>query len=160
MDRTSSNSRIINATRDMVYKAFTEREALEFWLAPNGMTGKIYNFEPKIGGGYEMSLFYIDHKIEGKTSGNEDLFSAKFVELKPNERIVQTINFQSDKDEFSGGMMMDVLLEEVEHECTKVTVVFKNIPIGIEPKDNKTGTDQSLEKLAHYMQNKRISEHK
>lgn len=57
-------------------------------------------------------------------------------------------------------MMMEVLLEEVEHESTKVTVAFKNISIGVDPKDNETATDKSLEKLARYMENKRISEHK
>ncbi|MCY4780587.1 SRPBCC domain-containing protein [Sphingobacterium sp. UT-1RO-CII-1] len=154
MDRTSRNVRVIKTTRDKVYKAFTEKEALEFWLPPNGMIGKINDLELRIGGGFEMSLFYIDHRIEGKTEGNEDRFLTKFVELKPNERVVQVVYFQSDKDEFSGGMMMEVLLEEVEHESTKVTVVFKNIPIGIDPKENEIGTDQSLEKLTKYMENK------
>jgi hypothetical protein len=32
-----------------------------------------------------------------------------------------------------------------------VTIVFKNIPAGIDPKDNETGTEQSLEKLARYV---------
>lgn len=44
MDRISRNSRIIKATRDKVYKTFTERKALEFWLVPSGMTGKTHDF--------------------------------------------------------------------------------------------------------------------
>ncbi|MCL6494502.1 MAG: SRPBCC domain-containing protein, partial [Ignavibacterium sp.] len=118
---------------------------------PNTMVGKIHDFDFKVGGGYSMSLFYLDSKTEGKTSGNEDRFSAKFVELKPYEKIVQTINFQSDKNEFANEMTMEVLLEEVANNSTKVTIVFKNIPTGIDPKDNETGTEQSLEKLAHYL---------
>lgn len=154
MDRVSKNAKIIRAAREKVYAAFIDRKALEFWLAPIGMMGKIHNFDLKIGGGYDMSLFYIDGKTVGKTSNNEDRFSAKFVELRPYQKIVQAINFQSDKKEFKEEMMMEVFLEAVEDNSTKVTIVFKNIPTGVDPKDNETGTEQSLEKLAYYLQTK------
>ena len=150
---TTTNSKIIRATKQKIYNAFTDKDALEFWLAPNDMVGKIHDFNLKVGGGYNMSLFYIDKEMAGKTSGNEDRFSAKFVELKPYEKIVQTINFQSDKSEFTNEMTMEVSLETVENNLTKVTIVFKNIPTGIDPKDNETGTEQSLEKLARYLDN-------
>jgi hypothetical protein len=48
-------------------------------------------------------------------------------------------------------MTMEVFLEASENNSTKVTIVFKNIPTGIDPKDNETGTKQSLEKLAYYV---------
>ncbi|TZF84107.1 SRPBCC family protein [Pedobacter sp. BS3] len=153
MESTSKNSKIIQATKEKVYDAFTDKEALEFWLAPDNMTGKIHDFDLKVGSGYTMSLFYLDNN-KGKTSENEDRFSVKFVELKPYEKIVQAIHFQSDKNEFSGEMKMEISLEERENNSTKVTIVFKNIPPGIDPKDNETGTEQSLEKLGRYLENK------
>lgn len=149
---TSKNSKIILATRKKVYNAFTDKSALEFWLAPNNMTGKIHNFDLQVDGGYNMSLFYLDNETAGKTSRNEDRFSVKLVELKPYEKIVQTINFQSGKTEFEGEMTMEVFFENYENKSTKVTIVFKNIPTGIDPKDNETGTEQSLEKLARYIE--------
>ncbi|MDR3610878.1 MAG: hypothetical protein P4L27_09970 [Ignavibacteriaceae bacterium] len=59
------------------------------------MTGKIYNFDLKVGGGYQMSLFYplSDKESRGKTSEKEDKFTARFVELTPNKKIVQAIYF-------------------------------------------------------------------
>jgi len=147
----TTNSKVIQATKEKIYNAFTDKNVLEFWLAPNIMVGKINDFDLKVGGGYNMSLFYLDSETAGKTSGNEDRFSAKFVELKPYEKIVQTINFLSDKNEFADEMTMEVLLETVENNSTKVTINFKNIPTGIDPKDNETGTEQSLEKLARYV---------
>ncbi len=153
MNRASRNLKIIRAPREKVYRAFTDKKALEFWLAPNNMTGKIHEFDLKPGGGYNMSLYYLDDETAGKTSGNEDRFSVKFVELKPYEKIIQVIHFQSDKNEFTGEMTMEVFLEEYENGSTKVTIVFKNIPIGIEPKDNEAGTEQSLEKLVRYIDN-------
>ena len=149
---TTTNSKIIRAKREKIYNAFIDGKALEFWLAPNNMIGKIHDFDAKVGGGYNMSLFYLDGETGGKTSGNEDRFSAKFVELKPYEKIVQTINFQSDKNELTDEMTMEVFLEESENNSTKVTVVFKNIPSGINPNDNEKGTQQSLEKLARYVE--------
>ncbi|KMQ68622.1 ATPase [Chryseobacterium sp. FH2] len=150
---STTNSRIIFAEREKVYKAFVSKKALENWLAPNNMKGEIHDFDLKVGGGYDMSLFYIDSNTRGKTSGNEDRFSAEFIELKPYEKIVQAINFHSDKKEFTDKMIMEVSLEENEKNSTKVTIVFRNIPEGINPKDNETGTEQSLEKLADYIRN-------
>jgi len=151
--RTSTNSRLIQGTQKKIYEAFIDKEALEFWLAPYGMTGKIHDFDVRIGGGYDMSLIYNDPKTQGKTTGNEDRFSAKFVELRPYEKVVQRINFKSDNSEFTDEMIMEVLLEEVQPNSTKVTILFKNIPTGVDPKDNEDGTEQSLEKLAKYIEN-------
>lgn len=151
MTATTQNSKVIHSAREKVYHAFTDKTALEFWLVPNNMIGKIHDFDLKVGGGYGMSLFYRDKETAGKTSGNEDRFSARFVELKPYEKIVQAINFQTDKKELADEMIMEVSLEAIESNSTKVTIVFKNIPAGIDAKDNETGTEQSLEKLARYI---------
>ena len=148
---TTTNSKIIRATKQRIYNAFTDKDALEFWLAPNLMVGKIHDFNLKVGGGYTMSLFYIDKETAGKTSENEDRFSAKFVELKPYEKIVQTIRFQTDKNELADEMTMEIFFEVITDRSTRVPIIFKNIPAGIDPKDNETGTEQSLEKLALYV---------
>src|SRR5687768_12097020 len=108
---STTNSKIIKASQEKVYNAFTEQKALEFWLAPNKMQGKIHDFDLKVGGGYTMSLFYLD-KTAGKAAENEDRFTARFVELKPYEKIIQTIDFHSDKSKFAGQMIMEVYLKE------------------------------------------------
>lgn len=154
MDRTSINSKEIQADIETVWNTFTEKKALEYWLAPYGMTGKIHDFDLKVGGGYEMSLYYKDNKTQGKTSGNEDRFSATFTEIKPFERVVQTINFQSDNSKFKDEMTMEVQLDKLDTNSTKVTIIFRNIPTGIDPKDNEDGTEQSLQKLAKFIESK------
>jgi uncharacterized protein YndB with AHSA1/START domain len=154
MDGTTKNSKIIQATSEKIYSAFTEKNALEFWLAPDNMIGKIRDFELKAGGGYSMSLFYLDSETAGKTTGNEDRFSAKFVELRPYEKIVQAVQFQSDKNEFINEMTMEVHLKAIDNNSTNVTIIFKNIPSGIDLRDNEAGTEQSLEKLAQYVNSK------
>ncbi len=151
MTATTTNSKMIPASRKTVYNAFTDKDALAYWLAPNNMEGKVHHFDPKVGGGYTMSLYYLDSASGGKTSGNEDRFQSTFVELVPYEKIIQAIHFDSDKSKFEGQMIMDVHLEEKGPDATLVTITFKNIPAGIDPKDNEKGTEESLEKLAEYV---------
>jgi len=154
-DRKSSTrtSRLIEATRQRIYEAFTGPDALETWLAPGDMTGKIHAFDLRVGGGYEMSLFYPEEgqTNPGKTSGKEDRLTTKFVELTPPSKIVQRVNFNSEDPKFQGEMTMIVTLEE-SGKNTNVTIEFENIPAGIRPEDNDTGTRESLEKLAAYVQ--------
>jgi hypothetical protein len=49
-------------------------------------------------------------------------------------------------------MMMEVVLESVAANQTKVTLTFTNLPQGISPEDNYEGTKQSLNKLAKYLE--------
>jgi len=156
MAKTSTrNSKIIRASPQTIYQAFTDPEAIAVWLAPGTMTGKVHSFDLRVGGGYQMSLFYPHSEKEsrGKTAAKEDRFGARFVELSPFTRIVQTINFESADPAFSGEMTMDVRFEEVE-TGTRVSIIFNNIPSGIKPEDNETGTELSLEKLARYVNGK------
>jgi uncharacterized protein YndB with AHSA1/START domain len=121
-------------------------------MAPEGMTGKVHKFDARLGGGYEMSLFYdpSEQAYRGKTSGREDRFTAQFLELTPQKRIVEAITFDSADAAFSGVMIMVVTFEDKD-EGTEVTILFENIPRGIRPEDNDAGSRSSLEKLADYV---------
>ena len=146
------NSRVIKATPEALYRAFTDPAALAAWLAPGQMTGKVHEFNPRVGGGYQMSLFYpsSEQVYRGKTSQREDRFTARFLELTPPRRIVQAISFDSADPAFSGEMTMVVTFEDRDGG-TEVTILFENIPSGIRPEDNDAGTRSSLEKLARYV---------
>lgn len=117
------------------------------------MTAKVHAFDPRPGGGYEMSLFYpaSEHAHPGKTAEREDRYTAQFLELTPPTRIVQAITFDSVDPAFAGEMTMTVTFEEVEGG-TEVTIAFDHLPPGIRPEDNDAGTRSSLDKLAHYVE--------
>ena len=152
---STQNSILLQATPQVVYHAFTDPTALEFWLAPDDMYGKVHHFDLRVGGGYQMSLFYpsSEASIKGKTSEKEDRFTARFIVLSPPTRIVQVVTFDSDDPAFAGEMQMDVNIVLEEH-ATRVTIVFRDIPPGIRPEDNEAGTQSSLEKLARYVEQK------
>lgn len=149
----SRTSRVIRASRETLYRAFLDPEALAVWLAPDTMTGKVHELDARVGGGYRMSLFYRSAADgSGKTADLEDRFTARFVELTPSEKIVESITFDSLDPAFSGAMTMIVTLEPASEGATTVTICFEDIPPGIRPEDNDAGTSQSLAKLAQYVE--------
>jgi uncharacterized protein YndB with AHSA1/START domain len=149
---STRNTKIIQASPEALYRAFTTPEALTAWLVPGEMTGKTHHFDLRVGGGYQMSLFYpqTDHESRGKSAEKEDRYTARFVELTPSKKIVQAINFDTSDPAFSGEMTMEVILK-TEGTGTRVTITFRNIPPGISPEDNEAGTSSSLDKLERYV---------
>lgn len=156
MPATTQNSREIRASREAVWQALTDPGSLAIWLAPGEMTGKIHHFDLQVGGGYRMSLFYpaSEKNSPGKTAAREDRFTARFLELRPPEKMVQAINFDSDNPAFAGEMIMETILEAIDNG-TKVTFLFNNIPPGIRPEDNEAGTRSSLDKLARFVEGRK-----
>ena len=150
---SSRNSKFIKAPQQTIYQAFTDPAALAIWLAPGNMTGVVHSFDYRLGGGYEMSLYYPSSEItaQGKTSEREDRYTARFVELAPPGKIVEAITFDTSNPAFSGKMIMEVTLEP-EEGGTIVTILFKDIPTGILPEDNEIGTRSTLEKLARFVE--------
>ena len=149
----TTNSKIINASAESLYKALVSPKAIETWQVPGNMTGKVYDFDLKEGGGYTMSIFYpeTEKEMKGKTSEKEDRFTARFIELTPSSKIIEAISFETADPDFSGEMIMEVTFEPMSNG-TNVTFLFRNIPAGIKPADNEAGTISSLEKLAKYVE--------
>ncbi len=150
---STRNSKFIKATPEALYRAFTDPAALAVWLAPGDMTGEVHSFDDRVGGGYQMSLYYpsSEKTSRGKTSEREDRYTARFVELMSPKRIVEAINFDTVDPAFSGEMLM-VVTFEAEDGGTTVSILFKDIPSGIRPEDNEAGTWETLEKLARFVE--------
>jgi uncharacterized protein YndB with AHSA1/START domain len=142
-------SRVIRARPEEIYEAFTNPAALVAWLPPGEMTGKIHEFDARVGGGYRMSLFYppSERAFRGKTSDREDMVTVRFMELAPARRIVETVSFHTTDPALFGEMTVVWTFEEVSGG-TDVTVVCENLPPGVRAEDNELGSRLSLEQLA------------
>ena len=57
-------SKIIKAPREILYRALLDPEALTAWLPPGEMTGVVHQFDARVGGGYELSLFNFRRLLE------------------------------------------------------------------------------------------------
>lgn len=150
---STRNEKWIKATPEALYRAFTDPTYLAVWQAPGDMTGKVHSFDYRVGGGYQMSLYYpsTETNFPGKTADREDRYTARFVELTPPSKIVEAITFDTVNPAFKGEMIMEATFE-AENGGTTVSLFFQNIPPGIRPQDNEAGTQSSLEKLARYVE--------
>lgn len=152
--RIDSVSRIIAASPAILYQSFMDADSLVRWMPPEGMTGEINYFNPKVGGGYQMTLTYEEaHSIPEKTSEDTDTVEATFVELVPNKKIAGTANFETEDPDVLGKLLMTWYFERVD-EGTKVTIIVENVPTGIPKPDHIEGLTSTLENLERFVQKK------
>lgn len=146
---TTQVSQLVRAPRAAVYRACLDPDALASWRVPDIMEGQAHVFEPREGGEFRMSLTYKEgtQGPGGKTTEGTDTFQGRFVELVPDERIVEVVQFESDDPRYAGEMRVTTTLADADGG-TEVTVRCEGIPAGIRPEDNEMGTAQALAKLA------------
>ncbi|RJF94097.1 SRPBCC domain-containing protein [Sphingomonas cavernae] len=151
--RTDTAARIIRASPQAIYRAFVDAHSLMTWLPPEGMTGRALIFEPHAGGRYRIELSYNQTPDAGvaKTSDRTDISTGRFLELVPDARIVQSVEFESGDPAFAGVMVMTWALEAAP-EGTRVTVTAANVPHGIAKADHDAGLQSSLENLARFFE--------
>lgn len=124
-------------------------QALVSWLPPKGMKARVEAFQPREGGSFRIVLTYNqpDHSAPGKTSEHSDVVCGRFLELVPNERIVQLVEFESKDPAFAGHMKMTWIFTAAP-EGTKVTIRCENVPPGIRQEDHEDGFRSTLANLA------------
>ena len=134
--------RVLRAPAERIYKAFTDKSALERWLPPYGFTGVIHEIDVRVGGGYRMSFTNFG-------TGNSHSFTVKYIELLPCERIRHTDRF--DDENLPGEMVVSIELKRVS--CgTDVSIVQEGIPPVIPEEMCYLGWQESLEQLARLVE--------
>ncbi|HEV2622462.1 MAG TPA: SRPBCC domain-containing protein [Frateuria sp.] len=153
--RIDSASRLISASPRTVYRAFAEPGAMERWLPPDDMTGKMLHFDFREGGSYRMQLTYAaPRQGRGKTSSDSDEVEVRLTRIEVERRIEQQVSFESEDPSFCGVMRMTWTFVPRD-EGTLVTIQAENVPEGIRPEDHDAGLNSSLEKLAKLVEEKR-----
>ncbi|MCP3798120.1 SRPBCC family protein [Allokutzneria sp. A3M-2-11 16] len=151
MSRIDRAGRVIPTSPQTVYAALLDRDALEAWLPPEGMRGRIERWDPRPGGGFRMVLSYLDPVGNpGKTSDATDVVEVGFAELVPPERVVQTAVFEADDPAYAGTMTMTWHLAAADGG-TEVTVTATGVPPGIDQAAHEEGIASSLANLASYL---------
>ena len=149
MKRTGTASIVIPASHEQVYAALLDPSALETWLPPDGMTGRILEFDPHPGGTFRMELTYLDGG-EGKSSLNSDITEVTFIELVPATRILQQVVFESDDPLFAGVMTMTWSLGAAVGSAA-VEIRAEDVPPAVSPEDHARGLAASLRNLASHL---------
>jgi uncharacterized protein YndB with AHSA1/START domain len=130
--------RVFKAAPKKIYRAFIDAEAQAKWLPPNGFTCKVHHMEFKVGGTYKMSFTNF-------TSGKSHSFGGKYLELKPNELIRYSDQF--DDPNLTGEMITTVTIRQVS--CgSDVTIIQEGVPDVIPPEMCYLGWQDSIDQLA------------
>jgi len=129
--------RVLKASPEKVYRAFTEVMALASWLPPYGFLCTVQEINVKVGGTYKMTF----HNF---STGNSHSFGGQYVEIKPNEFLKYTDKF--DDPNLAGEMITSVWLQKVL-VGTELKVLQEGIPSVIPTEMCYLGWQDSLEKL-------------
>lgn len=129
--------RVLKASTEKVFRAFTEEKAMTAWLPPYGFLCQISEFNPIVGGSYRMSFTNF-------TTGNEHSFGGKFLEIKPNEFLKYNDKF--DDPNLPGEMITTVWIKQVA-VGTELKITQEGIPSLIPIEACYLGWQESLDKL-------------
>jgi uncharacterized protein YndB with AHSA1/START domain len=130
--------RVLKASPEKVYRAFTEAKAIASWLPPYGFLCTVHEMNVQVDGTFKMSF----HNF---STGNGHSFGGKYLEIKPNEFLKYTDKF--DDPGLPGEMITSVDLQKVS-VGTEIKILQENIPSMIPVEMCYLGWQESLEKLA------------
>lgn len=148
MTSTTRLVRRIAAPRALVYRALIDAQDVATWMVPDGMTSQVHTFEPRVGGAFRISLSYAAPTTAGKTTAQTDTFHGRFVELVLDERVVETVEFESADPGMQGAHTITIQLADAPGGGTELVAEHANVPPGVSAADNELGWSLSLGKLA------------
>lgn len=139
--------RHLNAPPSRVYRALVEADSIERWKAPAGMTATVHEFDGREGGRFRISLTYDHPTGAGKTTERTDTYRGRFLDLVPDERVVEVDEFETDDPSFQGEMLVIITLADAG-DGTDLTAIHEGLPAGVPPADNEAGWRSALDRLA------------
>ena len=136
-NQTVSLHRVIKASPEKVFKAFSDPAAHSTWLPPYGFVCTVQQMDFKVGGHFKMTFTNF-------STGNGHSFGGEYLEIKTNELIKYSDKF--DDPNLPGEMTTTVWLNKVF--CgTELKVLQEGIPEAIPAEMCYLGWQESLEKL-------------
>lgn len=137
-DNTVSLHRILKASPEKIYRAFTEALAIASWLPPYGFLCTVHQMDVQTGGSYSMSF-------QNFSTGNSHSFGGYYISIEPNEFLKYTNKF--DDPNLPGEMTTSVWLRKT-FAGTEIKITQQGIPKVIPLEMCYLGWQESLEKLA------------
>jgi uncharacterized protein YndB with AHSA1/START domain len=137
----------IAAPRANVYRALLDPRAVAAWMVPDGMTSRVHAFDAREGGAFRISLTYDQPTGTGKSTAQTDTYHGRFVELVPDERVVESVEFETSDPAMQGEMTITFTLADADGG-TNLLAVHEDLPPGLSAADNEVGWRMSLGKLA------------
>ena len=129
--------RVLTASPEKIFKAFTIPDAIASWLPPYGFICKVHKLDAKVGGKYRMSFTNF-------TTDKSDTFGGEYLEIIPNKKLKYSDKFEDPN--FPGEMITTIEIKEVS--CgTELIATQEGIPAIIPLDMCYLGWQESLDKL-------------
>ncbi|WP_327715621.1 SRPBCC domain-containing protein [Streptomyces sp. NBC_00490] len=141
----------VNAPRAAVYRMLVDADALARWRVPEGMSSEVHAFDAREGGAFRISLTYDLPTGTGKSGSHTDTYHGRFLELVPDERVVEEFEFETGDPALRGTMTMTTTLTDVAGG-TEVVVLHEGIPDAVPADQNEEGTRMALAHLARLVE--------
>jgi uncharacterized protein YndB with AHSA1/START domain len=135
--------RVFKSTPEKIYKAFLDPAAMCKWLPPHGFTGTVHEMDARVGGTYRMSFTNFG-------TGSTHAFGGKYLELVPNERIVNTDRFDEEAN-LPGEMITTVEIKK-NLVGAEVHITQTGIPAAIPVEACYLGWQESLTLLTQLVE--------
>lgn len=156
-DRTLTTSRVFDAPRQLVFKAWTDPKQFARWFPPDGFTTAVCELDVRPGGSLRVDMQGSDPSLG--PDFYEKIFPGKGVyrEVVPNERLAFTFEAAAEEAAPPITMLMTVIFEE-QGRKTKITIHQTADTVAAYEELLKIGATeglrQSLDKLAVLLEGK------
>lgn len=130
-------TRVINADRDTVFKAFTEPEQLTQWFAPEGMTVGVAKVDLRVGGAFHIRM----DSAEGKHHNAKGVYK----EIDSPAKLSFTWRWQ-ESDHDTGETLITVELKD-KGGSTEVVFIHELFPDAKAAEDHTKGWTSALNRL-------------
>ena len=135
--------RVLNAPRELVFKAHTDPNLISKWWGPRRYTTTVDKLDLRVGGVWRF--------IQHDAAGNEYAFNGVYREIVPPERLSYTFEFEG----MPGHVLLETVTFEEQNGKTKLTVTgsFQSVEDrdGMLHSGMEEGANESYERLAELL---------
>lgn len=133
--------RFVKAPRDRVYAAWTDPAQLKKWFGPENVQTREIVAEARVGGTFRWDLIDSD--------GDELTMRGEFRELKSNEKVVVTWQWQDDEDWENHVSIVTVELDDA-NGGTELRLTHEELPNEESRDGHSRGWNSALDKLEKF----------
>jgi uncharacterized protein YndB with AHSA1/START domain len=143
-DREIVMTRVFDAPRELVWKAYTDPAAIPRWWGPRRHTTRVDKMDVRPGGAWRY--------VSRDADGNEYAFRGGYREVVPPDRLVATFEFEP----MPGHVSVETLTL-VEHDG-KTTLTNTSVFDSVEDRDGmlqsgmEEGVRETYDRLAEYLE--------
>jgi uncharacterized protein YndB with AHSA1/START domain len=144
-------SRVFEAPRDLVYKAFTDPAMLAGWMGPRGFDAEDIEQDLRVGGKWRLSLVRNEHDPACDSGGAPKLWqNGVYREIVPPERLVYTFSWENRVDIPTYETTITVTFRELEG---KTVMDFKQGPFdsAAERDGHNIGWSSAFDRFAEFI---------